>query len=181
MKLFFFGTLMDADVRRIVCGKPLDQVEPASIQGVRRVYVAGRHYPMLHPQAGGRVNGIVVSGIDADSLHRLRLYEGWEYDLYPMAIQCGDGWVTAHVFLCPTAINADQRPWRLVDWQRRYKRSFLNSAPHLMRHAVMRGRFPGTPPDSLRHMGLRQWQRDQGRITVQSRLALARRIQAAWA
>lgn len=139
MNLFFFGTLMDEDVRTIVCGKRLDRVEPAIAQGFRRVFVAGRHYPMLLPRPCGWVQGLLVRDVDGDSLHRLQVYEGWEYDLKPIAVRLGDGeQVMASVFLCPPHIQPDKRPWDLEQWRRRHKRAFLPKAQGLM-DAAQRG------------------------------------------
>ncbi len=138
MRLFVFGTLMDPDVREIVMGKawPPEAIEPAVAQGFRRVFVAGRHYPMLLAHASGWVDGTLVSGLDQQTLHRLQVYEGWEYSLRPIRVRTGAGRVVmAHVFLCPPHISADKREWRLDLWQRRHKRPFLRKAEALMRGA----------------------------------------------
>lgn len=147
MRLFFFGTLMDADVRDIVLGKPLpsDAIEPAVAQGFRRVFVAGRHYPMLLPHASGWVEGTLVSGLDPVTVHRLQVYEGWEYSLQPIRVRPRGGpAVIAHVFLCPPHVSADRRPWRLEDWQRRHKRPFLRKTERMMSSAIRPGSRP--PP-----------------------------------
>ncbi|MBX9634916.1 MAG: gamma-glutamylcyclotransferase [Magnetospirillum sp.] len=145
MKLFFYGTLMDAEVRELVCGRPLDAVEPAIAQGFRRVFVAGRHYPMLLPHASGWVEGTLVTGLDALTVHRLQVYEGWEYSLHPIKVRTNSGhMVLAHVFMCPPSIAPLKRDWRLEEWQRRHKRTFLPKAQQLMDQALKTGRMPGT-------------------------------------
>lgn len=147
MNLFFYGTLMDSEVRDMVCGRPLDAVEPAIAQGFRRVFVAGRHYPMLLPHASGWVEGTLVTGLDALTIHRLQVYEGWEYSLQPIKVRAASGhMVMAHVFLCPPTIAPRKRDWRLDEWQRRHKRAFLPKAQQLMDQALKTGRVPG--PDS---------------------------------
>lgn len=144
MNLFFFGTLMDGEVREIVCGKPLDTVEPAIAQGFRRVFVAGRHYPMLLAHASGWVEGTLVTGLDTETVHRLQVYEGWEYTLQPIKVRTQSGQsVMAHVFLCPPDIKPDKREWRLHEWERRYKRKFLPKTRQLMEVALKTGRMPG--------------------------------------
>ena len=155
MNLFFYGTLMDADVRELVCGKPLDRVEPAIAQGFRRVYVAGRHYPMMLPHASGWVEGTLVRGVDPESLHRLQVYEGWEYGLHPIKVRSTSGaMVMAHVFLCPPHITAHKRDWRLERWQLRHKRAFLPKARQLMDKALKTGRMPGAPSGQRPRPGL---------------------------
>lgn len=142
MKLFFYGTLMDADVRELVCGEALE-VEPAMAQGFRRVLVAGRHYPMLLPHASGWVEGSLASGLSAETVHRLQVYEGWEYGLHPIKVRTASGHaVMAHVFLCPPHIAPQMRDWGLERWQRRHKRTFLPKAQQLMDKALRTGRMP---------------------------------------
>lgn len=144
MNLFFFGTLMDPEVREIVCGKPLDSVEPAIAQGFRRVFVAGRHYPMLLAHSSGWVEGTLVTGLDATTVHRLQVYEGWEYTLQPIKVRAQSGQsVMAHVFLCPPGIKPDKREWRFQEWELRHKRAFLPRARQLMEVALKCGRMPG--------------------------------------
>jgi gamma-glutamylcyclotransferase (GGCT)/AIG2-like uncharacterized protein YtfP len=143
MNLFFYGTLMDAEVRELVCGRTLDAVEPAIAQGFRRVFVAGRHYPMLLPHASGWVEGTLVTGVDPLTVHRLQVYEGWEYSLQPLKVRASSGhMVMAHVFLCPPTIAPNKRHWRLDEWQRRHKRTFLPKARQLMDRALKTGRMP---------------------------------------
>lgn len=149
MNLFFFGTLMDPDVRELVCGRafPPDSVEPATAQGFRRVFVAGRHYPMLLAHASGWVDGTLVRGVDPESVHRLQVYEGWEYSLQPMQVHLASGTtVMAHVFICPPHIQPDKRDWRLDQWQRRFKRGFLPKARQYMERAAKSVSVPLTQP-----------------------------------
>ncbi len=149
MRLFFFGTLMDPEVRAIVMGHDVDpdNVEPAVVQGFRRVFVAGRHYPMLLAHASGWVDGTLVSGLDVARVHRLQVYEGWEYSLQPIQVQTTSGRkVMAHVFMCPPHIAPDRRDWRLDEWQRRHKRTFLPKARLHMERLLRLSSAPAVPP-----------------------------------
>lgn len=160
MNLFVFGTLMDPEVRELVCGKPLERVEPAVVQGFRRVFVAGRHYPMLLPRASGWVDGTLLWGVDPESLHRLQVYEGWEYTLRPVQVRTASGSAAlAHVFICPPEISADKRDWRFDLWILRHKRRFLPKTQWLMQVALRIGRLPGTHSGQRPRPGLapRHW------------------------
>jgi len=126
--MFFYGTLTDPDVLELVIGHalPAEAVEPAVAPGFRRVFIAGRDYPMLLRHPPGRVAGILVAGLDTVAIHRLLVFEGGEYALQPIQVLTGSGHaVTAHVFFCAPGVQPDRRPWRLEDWQRRHKRAFL--------------------------------------------------------
>ncbi|MEE8559476.1 MAG: gamma-glutamylcyclotransferase family protein, partial [Alphaproteobacteria bacterium] len=78
MRYFFFGTLMDPDVRALVIGgpAPASRIEPATLAGFRRVHVAGRSYPMLISDALGRVEGCLVRGLDGRARARIGQFEG---------------------------------------------------------------------------------------------------------
>lgn len=135
MNLFFFGTLMDEDVRTIVCDRPLP-VRPAILRGWRRPHVAGRHYPMLVARPGGWVEGVVAENVDAESLRRLQIYEGWEYELHPFRLETTPGPLAAHVFVCPPGIAHAEPEWRLDHWRLRHKRVFLPELRRQMTRAL---------------------------------------------
>ena len=128
--LFVYGTLMDADVRQRVCGKPLNDLEPASIRGYRCVHVKGQSYPVLRPQTGGLVPGFLLHRLDLACMARLCAYEGGEYQLAESRIVVAFGpTISAQVFLPTASVQDDGRPWRFEEWQKRHKRSFLLTLP----------------------------------------------------
>lgn len=135
MRIFFFGTLMDPDVRRLVIGRDLapEQVEPAVIEHFRRVHVARRNYPMLLPHASGWVDGLLAHQLDPEAVRRLTAFEGPEYHLVAITVADLRGHLTkACAFLCDRRVQADHRRWQFQTWQRRYKRPFLRRAAELM-------------------------------------------------
>lgn len=141
MQLFVYGTLMDRDVLRVVLGRsfPAEHIEIAEIAGFRRVYVPGCNYPMLLAHHGsGRVEGLLVHGLDVECVHRLMVFEGSEYHLVPMMVANAEGHaVRAGVFLCDRSVPPGHRDWFLEVWVRRYKRLFLRRAGQLMeRHGT---------------------------------------------
>ncbi len=126
-RLFFYGTLMDGDVRRAIAGRPV-AVATASLQGYRRVPVAGRTYPMLVPCQGQRVEGLLAEDIDTRELNRLIRYEGPEYRIRTLMVQRHDGKeLPALVFLArPGIAGACHQDWELAVWQRCHKRLFFS-------------------------------------------------------
>ena len=126
--MFFFGTLMDRDVRQAVLGRPTPEhaLEPASLRGWCRRPVAGRTYPMLAPHPAGQVDGVLVHGLDAHDRRRLDHYEGEEYIVAEMKVISGRGGRrNALVYVCRPGVAAGRGPWRLRDWQSRHKRAAL--------------------------------------------------------
>ena len=133
--MFFFGTLMDADVLAAVLGRlPATQDrEAAFARGWRRVFVASRPYPMLIPQSGGRVEGLLVSGLSEREYERLGFYEGWEYVTAPVSVRTLAGRaVETEMFTCSDGILSDNRDWRLDVWQRKHKPAALVAAAEIM-------------------------------------------------
>ncbi|WP_255448437.1 gamma-glutamylcyclotransferase family protein [Telmatospirillum sp. J64-1] len=135
--LFVFGTLMDGDVQEVVLGAhlPTHAMEPAVIQGFRRVFVAGRTYPMLLPHSSGWVQGVLIHDLGQAAFHRLQAYEGWEYRLEPVRVTTLHGHaLRAVVFMSQTGIKPSRRSWSLPLWRLRHKRNFLRKAAHFMDH-----------------------------------------------
>jgi hypothetical protein len=128
MRFFFFGTLMDPEVRRLVIGRDLveGQTEAALLARFRRVHVAKRDYPMLVPYSAGRVEGILAHDVGADAVRRLIAFEGAEYRLVSVLVADPRGHlVSAAAFLSDRSVGPNRRAWSLETWQRRHKRAFL--------------------------------------------------------
>ncbi len=129
MRFFFYGTLIDPDVRRAVLGRlaPVE-AEPAVLRGWRRVPAAGKTYPVIVADPRGAVDGVVVRGLDRAARRRLERYEDDFYELIAVEVTLtGSGhkletlvFAAGQQLSCRTA-----RSWDLADWQRRHKRRFL--------------------------------------------------------
>ncbi|HIJ62187.1 MAG TPA: gamma-glutamylcyclotransferase [Rhodospirillaceae bacterium] len=125
MRFFFYGTLLDAEVRQMVLAEDVP-TEPAVLDGYRRVVVAGRNYPVLIPDPSGRVAGLLSGALAGSARSRLVAYEGPEYRVADLAVGTGDGnSVSASVFLQVLGVSWLDQAWCLDDWQRRHKRQFL--------------------------------------------------------
>lgn len=136
-RLFFFGTLMDPDVLRVVIGADLAprQIEEGRVRGFRRVFVPGRAYPMLIPAPHFHVEGLLVSGLTPEQVHRLGVFEGPEYHLVPLTITSFGGHAyRAGAFLSDRNVVPGKDEWTLKLWRRRHKRGFLRHASYLMDH-----------------------------------------------
>jgi len=128
LRFFFYGTLIDPDVRRAVLGRAAPaRVEPAILRGWRRVPVAGKTYPAITPDPRGAVDGVVARGLGRAACRRLRLYEDDFYDLITVDVELADGFTRpACVFAVgPGVGRRTAASWDIADWQRRHKRLFL--------------------------------------------------------
>ncbi|EKP93887.1 gamma-glutamylcyclotransferase family protein [Thermaerobacter subterraneus] len=78
MKLFAYGTLRRRGRIEALVGRRLDEPVPAVLEGYR-LYDTGRGYPVILPEPGHRVQGVVWT-IDEADLGYLDHYEGADED-----------------------------------------------------------------------------------------------------
>lgn len=123
-RFFFFGTLLDPDIRRLVLGinAPEPDLVPAELTGYRAMLARGRQFPVLMKSAAGHVRGAVTSPLGLEAIERLMLYEGSEYRLaeLPVTLAAGDR-VKAALFLVERGLLPSTVSWDLARWQRMAK------------------------------------------------------------
>lgn len=126
MRYFFYGTLLDDEVRAAVTGGERLACRPTVLRGWTRVRVPHATYPVLRPQPGGSVTGILTRAVAAATAARLRRYEGAEYREARLPVHVdGDGVVTAAVFVPRSGTPTVGPPWDLATWVRLHKPGFL--------------------------------------------------------
>ncbi len=131
-RLFVYGTLLDADLRRAILGPGARQLREttAALIGYRRVALPGGTYPTLRRDPAARVDGSVLEGLDRTMEARVVASEGDEF-LYasrPVRV-AGRRPVMAGLFL-PRLPPPAGPPWDLEDWRRRHKARVLRRAAH---------------------------------------------------
>lgn len=136
MRLFFYGTLLDPDVQSLVLGRALGAGDliPAGLRHFRRVYIAGRAYPMVLPHRGGVVEGAISARLSKDELARIAQYEGSEYRLERHAVwlspaeACPEAApIFAWLYRSPPSTRPSTREWRLSAWQAKDKALYLRA------------------------------------------------------
>ncbi len=73
VRLFVYGTLMDAECLRAVAGRVFPS-RPARLEGFARFAPAGG-YPYVVPGSDAAVDGLLLDDVDAEALRRLDRYE----------------------------------------------------------------------------------------------------------
>ena len=125
MRFFFYGTLLDPDVRRIVVGRDI-ALAAATLSGWRRLGVVGRHFPMIERDATASVAGVVTESLGPGDVARLRHYEGDGYHLVAVAVRDeGGAGIGASVFAPPDGRFVGAGEWTLADWQRDHRDAVL--------------------------------------------------------
>lgn len=127
MRFFFYGTLIDDDVRALVLGAQASglEVAPAVLDGWRCVSVRGRTYPAVVRSAAAATRGVLTGALPDSAGAALTAYEGPEYDLIECDVSASGEAATAGVFVAGPSCRVSTRPWDFGAWQRLHKRTFM--------------------------------------------------------
>ena len=117
MRFFFYGTLLEPEVRRRVIGRAGDDLVPATLLGFRRVGRLGASYPILEEAAGARTDGLIMSGLTGSEARRLDRYEGDEYVRAERGLNTASGVRTAWIYFPIPGVASDGRDWSLDAWR----------------------------------------------------------------
>lgn len=131
---FFYGTLCDGDVRKVVFGRAVEAV-PATLADHEAVPVARGRFPMLMFQRGRTASGVLCRGLTLADAARLGFYEheGRDYGVRRLAVSHAAGSHRAWTYVPLSALRRGMGRWDLAEWQRFAKRDFLARAARWMR------------------------------------------------
>jgi hypothetical protein len=163
MRFFFYGSLLDPDIRRIVMGKGGPwPTEPATLAGWRRRRRHDAIYPILERRAGAAVEGVVVSGVTPAAAARLAAFEGSNYGIALLRPRAADGRLLPAFLFLPRRRLAGPAPWDETGWAHGRKAAALRSAA---REMMAGGRTAVRLGTRIWHRHARLWQnrrRSQG-------------------
>ncbi len=125
MRLFFYGTMRDPDVRHMVFGGRAEEliVRPALLFGFRTCSARSGQYPVLVRRTAARARGQLVEDLGYADLLRLFHFEGPDYlPSRQLAIDPSGRRSSAWVLLSDSARQARAhqaraQTWRLRQWQ----------------------------------------------------------------
>lgn len=138
MRYFFYGSLIDPDVRAVVLGRRRPDGAAATLKGWRRWRVAGESYPLISPAPGERVDGLVLDVAPAEA-RRLAWYEGEDYEPRELAVSLASGDnVSALVFVPKADLAHAGEPWDPAAWRRAHKPALLRAARRWMAYEERR-------------------------------------------
>jgi len=124
MDIFIFGTLLHMPLLQVVSGDPdiSNRISWAVRPGYRVSRVAGEVFPILHEDADGVAEGVVLKDVTADELARLDFYEkAFDYTRVEFIVLDKDQAprsVTAYV--PPDGRWIPAEPWDRDGWIARY-------------------------------------------------------------
>lgn len=126
---FFFGTLMDPDVLRLVLGRdPGPYAAAASLSGFARVRVADEAYPALVAAPDSEVRGRLLREYSVEDDRRIRFFEDFDFAIEECEVVTADGVESA--FFCGAVRNIRpmDRSWSYDEWVASEKERFLKVA-----------------------------------------------------
>jgi gamma-glutamylcyclotransferase (GGCT)/AIG2-like uncharacterized protein YtfP len=130
LPFFFYGTLMDAGVRRAVLGgKAPKRLERCVLLGWRRFVALRATFPIVTQDGRGRVYGLLAHDISVAARALLDAYEGPDgYRAERWIVEREDGGRLRAMVYVPDgsgAVRASKEPWDLDEWQAAHKAAFL--------------------------------------------------------
>lgn len=125
---FFYGTLIDPEVLRLVLGRevaPLSR-RKARLQGYRRVFRHNATYPVLIADAASAVEGILVVALAPRDVIALKRYEGPDYETVELPVAVVNGrQVRASVFVPARSCAPSAIDWTFEEWRQRFRGAHL--------------------------------------------------------
>lgn len=93
MRYFFFGTLRDLDVLKIVLDRTVGDlvIRPAHLNGYRTRLAIAEPYPVLESSPDHSVEGVTVEGITSADVERILFFEESEYGNESVDVEMDDG------------------------------------------------------------------------------------------
>jgi len=118
---FFYGTLMQREVLSKVLGRRVwpRMLTPARLAGYRRVAVRGASYPVVLPQRGASVMGLILQSVTRAERARLCAYEGDGYELASAVAELPAKRRRLVFLFRPKlgALTVTRKPWSLSRWR----------------------------------------------------------------
>jgi hypothetical protein len=120
MRYFFYGTLLDAALRRLVLGRLSGRRggEAAVLDGYQARIAAGKRYPVAVRTPGAAMPGLLMTLPHRRAAARINAYEGHEYRRARRTVRiAGRRGVSAVVFLPTPRARATRTDWDLDLWR----------------------------------------------------------------
>ncbi|MCZ4354032.1 NUDIX domain-containing protein [Roseovarius aestuarii] len=116
--LFFYGTLRDAALMRVVLGTDDVPLLEAVLPGYGVYWAEGQIFPTIEPQADAVATGVLLADLSPEQVARLDFYEGgFGYDLREVQVTAADATYSALVYFPRPGLWRRGAPFDLAAWQ----------------------------------------------------------------
>jgi len=138
---FFYGTLRDAAVRRIVLGLDVasTSIDPATLDGYRCAPVENGRFPGLVRSVDDVAQGMLVRAVPIEAAIRTSFFEGEvaDYTVASVTVDLETGDLAPAWTYMPTASLALAAGyWSLSRWRQTYRSNFVQDAEKRMNQAT---------------------------------------------
>jgi len=123
---FAYGTLQEPSVLELIVGRSLVGVV-ALLEDHARFGLRGKVYPAVVAQPGGRVHGLLYSGVTPGELARLDEYEGPLYERRELMVICSGAPARAFTYALGKRHHhlLSSEPWDFERFRREHLESYL--------------------------------------------------------
>lgn len=127
MQLFFFGSLTDRELLKLVLGHDCAACDfrPARLSGFATNRVKDESYPVLVPAPGLTIAGQIVGGISEADIERIRFFEDDEYSLETVPVEAEAGPEDCLVCLPRKPGDDSGEPWHPENWSAEEREIFF--------------------------------------------------------
>jgi len=149
LALFSFGTLMDADLLELVSQQSIDSLvlEPVRVVDHVRRWVLDDHYPVLVPENGRDTQGLIIRGLNENSMKRIVFFEGEEFTLQVIdVLRVNKQTETVKYFADNHRKVISDTEWSMEEWQRTTK---PDTMPRVRRYMQCYGRMSAAEADAF--------------------------------
>lgn len=116
---FFFGTLRDVDIFRVVIGRPMAAFATAAAtlddHAVERL--DDWPYPRLVARDGAVAQGLLVDGFTSTEIDRMCFFESEEYEVRRCEVQTATGRRGVACFMADERMKSSGLPWNFDEWR----------------------------------------------------------------
>jgi nudix-type nucleoside diphosphatase (YffH/AdpP family) len=129
---FFYGTLCHAPLLDLVLGRRA-VMQTAHLPNHAVYWAKGGAFPLIVEQAGGRADGLLLTGLTEAEAARLDYYEGgFGYLTQDVPVETAAGPVVARVYIPTAGTWLPGATWSLADWVARYGAAAVATAGDFM-------------------------------------------------
>jgi len=136
---FFYGTLRDPEVRRIVLGPGATglSLETARLPGFRCGPIEDGRFPGIVAEEGAEAVGVLARRVSLEAAARTSYFEGdgFHYDIALKDIRLEGGPGAAWVYIPTDALPVEGGKWVIDEWAARWRGEFLASSRETMSKA----------------------------------------------
>ena len=124
--LFVYGSLLFSEMLEALTGK-IFKTEDAILKDFKRFSVLGEDYPAIEKTPNSKVAGKLIFEMDEHSLSIITFYEGDQYELRKVQVECQNKSIEAYVFCWKQGLEyLDDKEWDMEKFRSESLSFYIN-------------------------------------------------------